>query len=59
MARPRSMTLPKAPGREDPLYKPATRPCSDPAHGAAIIFIHGLGDDADGLAGKECSSLRR
>jgi len=43
------MTLPTAPGREDPIYKPATKPTSDPAHGAAFIFVHGLGDNAEGL----------
>ena len=50
--RARRMTLPTIPGREDPIYKPATKPCSDPAHGAAFIFVHGLGDTADGLEGK-------
>jgi len=51
MSRQRRMTLPSIPGREDPIYKPATTPASDPAHGAAFIFVHGLGDDAEGLEG--------
>ncbi|KAF2723490.1 alpha/beta-hydrolase [Polychaeton citri CBS 116435] len=45
------MTLPTSPGREDPIYKPAVAPPSDPAHGAAFIFVHGLGDTAEGLEG--------
>lgn len=52
MARPRRMTLPTIPGREDPIFRPATKPCSDPGHGAAFIFMHGLGDDAEGLEGR-------
>lgn len=47
--RQRRMTLPSLRGREDPIFKPATKPASDPAHGAAIIFVHGLGDTAEGL----------
>ncbi|KAK3715574.1 hypothetical protein LTR37_007062 [Vermiconidia calcicola] len=47
--RQRRMTLPSINGREDPIYKAATKPCSDPAHGAAFIFVHGLGDSAEGL----------
>ncbi|GAB1729585.1 hypothetical protein NU195Hw_g713t1 [Hortaea werneckii] len=47
--RPRRMTLPKSHGREDPVYKQATMSTETPAHGAAFIFIHGLGDDAKGL----------
>jgi len=31
-----------------PIVKPAKAPPQDPAHGAAFIFLHGLGDDADG-----------
>lgn len=46
------MTLPTVSGREDPIYKPATKPCSDPAHGACFILIHGLGDSAEGLEGE-------
>lgn len=49
--RPRRMTLPKSAGREDPIYKQATVFTETPAHGAAFIFIHGLGDDAKGLEG--------
>ncbi|KAK3073812.1 hypothetical protein LTR53_001803 [Teratosphaeriaceae sp. CCFEE 6253] len=48
-ARSRRMTLPSIAGREDPIYKPATKPTSDPAHSAVFIFLHGLGDDAEGL----------
>ncbi|TKA65517.1 hypothetical protein B0A55_09153 [Friedmanniomyces simplex] len=48
-ARSRRMTLPSLAGRIDPIYKPATKPTSDPAHSAAFIFLHGLGDDAEGL----------
>ncbi|KAK3630795.1 hypothetical protein LTR56_017212 [Elasticomyces elasticus] len=48
-ARQRRMTLPSTPGRVEPIYKPATKPASDPAHGATFIFLHGLGDDAEGL----------
>lgn len=51
MAIKRRMTLPTIPGREDPIHKAATKPCSDPAHGAAFIFVHGLGDTAEGLEG--------
>lgn len=43
------MTLPSEPRREDPIHKPATKRCEDPAHGAAFIFVHGLGDSAEGL----------
>ncbi|KAK4496924.1 hypothetical protein PRZ48_011373 [Zasmidium cellare] len=45
----RRMTLPSDPKREDPIYKPAEQQCSDPAHGAAFILVHGLGDSAEGL----------
>lgn len=47
--RQRRMTLPTHPGREDPTFKAATKPCSDPQHSAAFIFVHGLGDSAEGL----------
>ena len=47
--RQRRMTLPSSPGREDPIYKPATKPVEDPQHGAAFIFVHGLGDNAEGV----------
>lgn len=57
--RQRRMTLPTTPGREDPIYKPASKPCSDPAHGAAFIFVHGLGDSADGLESESPSRLAR
>jgi hypothetical protein len=46
------MTLPSQPGRTPAIYKPAAVPTSDPAHGAAFIFLHGLGDSAEGLEGK-------
>ncbi|KAJ8105483.1 hypothetical protein OPT61_g10149 [Boeremia exigua] len=36
--------------REPPLILPATAPASSPAQSAAIIFIHGLGDTAEGPA---------
>ncbi|KAK4981767.1 Acyl-protein thioesterase 2 [Elasticomyces elasticus] len=36
------------PAREDPIFKPATSPTSTPAHSAAFIFLHGLGDSASG-----------
>ena len=52
--RQRRMTLPSINGRKDPIYKPAVKPCEDPSHGAAFIFIHGLGDDAEGLQGPFC-----
>ncbi|EME40031.1 hypothetical protein DOTSEDRAFT_74786 [Dothistroma septosporum NZE10] len=45
----RRMTLPSEPKREDPIYKPAEKPCSQPDHGAAFILVHGLGDTAEGL----------
>ena len=50
--RQRRMTLPSTPGREDPIWKPAIKPCSDPHNSAAFIFVHGLGDTADGLERK-------
>ncbi|KAF2758143.1 acyl-protein thioesterase 1 [Pseudovirgaria hyperparasitica] len=34
--------------REPPIIKPAVSPPQNPSHGAAIIFMHGLGDDAAG-----------
>lgn len=37
--------------REDPIVKAAAAPTKDPAHGAAIIFLHGLDDDAHGWEG--------
>lgn len=43
------MTLPTTPGRTPAVYKPAAAPPIDPAHGAAFIFLHGLGDSAEGL----------
>lgn len=43
------MTLPTQPGRTPAVYKAASNPTSDPAHGAAFIFLHGLGDSAEGL----------
>ena len=43
------MTLPTSPGRTAAIYKPAEKLASDPAHGAAFIFVHGLGDTAEGL----------
>lgn len=46
------MTLPTDPKREDPIFKPAEQQCSDPAHGAAFILVHGLGDSAEGLEGE-------
>lgn len=49
--RQRRMTLPSIAGREDPLYKPAQKPPSDPGHQAAFIFIHGLDDSAEGVVG--------
>ena len=52
MTRPRTMTLPTQPGRTPAVYKAASNPTSDPAHGAAFIFLHGLGDSAEGLEGK-------
>lgn len=57
-ARSRRMTLPSIHGREDPIYKAATKPCSDPQHGACFIFLHGLGDDAEGLEGVSTRSTR-
>ncbi|QIX00554.1 hypothetical protein AMS68_006071 [Peltaster fructicola] len=45
----RRMTLPSIHGREDPIFKCAQTPNPDPAHGAAFIFVHGLGDTAEGL----------
>lgn len=38
--------------REDAIIKPPTSPAKDPAHGAAIIFLHGLDDDAHGWEGR-------
>jgi lysophospholipase-2 len=46
------MTLPSQPGRTPAIYKAAATPTSDPAHGAAFIFLHGLGDSAEGLESK-------
>ncbi|KAJ9647177.1 hypothetical protein H2201_003397 [Coniosporium apollinis] len=37
-------------GNNPPIFKPAQSPPSDPAHSAACIFLHGLGDDAAGWA---------
>ena len=48
----RRMTLPTSPGQVDPIHVQAQKPCEDPAHGAAFILIHGLGDTAEGLEGK-------
>ncbi|SMY28683.1 unnamed protein product [Zymoseptoria tritici ST99CH_1A5] len=50
MAHPgRRMTITSTPNRPDPIQKPALKPASDPAHGAAFILVHGLGDTAEGL----------
>lgn len=45
------MTLPQTPNRADAVYIPSQTQPSDPAHGAAFIFLHGLGDSAEGLTG--------
>jgi lysophospholipase-2 len=55
----RRMTLPSIANRNDPIYKPAERPASDPGHQAVFIFAHGLGDSADGIEGKRRSVLLR
>lgn len=34
--------------QQPPLIRSAPKPATDPAHGAAIIFLHGLDDDAMG-----------
>jgi hypothetical protein len=34
--------------QQPPIVRSAPKPASDPAHGAAIIFLHGLDDDAMG-----------
>lgn len=34
--------------REPPIVLPATSPAPSPSHAAAIVFIHGLGDTAEG-----------
>jgi len=41
--------MPHAVTREAPIVKAATKPTLDPAHSAAFIFLHGLGDDANGV----------
>lgn len=53
------MTLPSTPDRQEPIHKPATQPCSDPQHSAAFIFVHGLGDSAEGLESMLQSRQRR
>ena len=55
--RQRRMTLPVVAGRDDPIFKPAAKPVSDPAHGATFIFLHGLGDDAEGLESQIACSI--
>ncbi|KAF2814115.1 acyl-protein thioesterase 1 [Mytilinidion resinicola] len=37
------------PSRPPPITIPAATPPSNPAHSAAFIFLHGLGDEASGL----------
>jgi predicted esterase len=39
-----------APEREPPIILPASSPPADLSKSAAFIFIHGLGDDAEGVA---------
>lgn len=34
--------------QQPPLIRSAPKPAIDPAHGAAMIFLHGLDDDAMG-----------
>ena len=48
----KNITLPSNQGREDPIYKPAINPCSDPKQSAAFIFIHGLADSAVAIESK-------
>jgi lysophospholipase-2 len=48
----RRMTLPIILNRVDPIYKAAENPPSDPAHQAVFIFLHGLGDSANGIEGE-------
>lgn len=36
--------------RPEPIRIPPLTPPSNPAHGATIIFLHGLGDDGAGFA---------
>lgn len=52
------MTLPTTPGRVEATHKPAQNPTSDPAHGACFIFLHGLGDSAEGLEGMALADLK-
>lgn len=40
-----------APERRPPIIIPASSPPNDPTKSAAFIFIHGLGDEAEGLEG--------
>lgn len=35
--RSRRMTLPSTQGREDPIYKPATKPASDPVRSYKLV----------------------
>jgi len=46
--------MPYTAERQSPVVKPATKQPDDPAHAAAIIFLHGLGDDAHGWEGELC-----
>lgn len=41
-----TIEFPSDRGREEPIYKPATQPTTDPKHSAAFIFVHGLADSA-------------
>lgn len=48
-----------APERPEVIVKSPTSPPSDPAHGAAFIFMHGLGDDGHGWSSKPIIGIRR
>ena len=59
----RTRSFPDSPSdmqnQQPPLVKSAPKPASDPAHGAAIIFLHGLDDDAMGWESSSPSLVLR
>lgn len=48
----KTIHLPSETGRDEPIYKPAVTPSSNPEAAAAFIFVHGLADSAVAIESK-------
>jgi len=45
------------PNQQPPIFVPAASPATDPKHAAALIFLHGFGDEADTFEGTSSRGL--